>query len=117
MPPIESRPRIALDKNSREFLVEGPPLKIIRTGFRLLELLCESYLTDRQNGQPPEEYGYLACRTLADRSGTTEVSVRRQVSRIRAKLETLDILQTKSGCGYRLNPYAFLLDPKRMRGG
>jgi 7-cyano-7-deazaguanine synthase in queuosine biosynthesis len=107
---------LALDDAKQQILIEGLPGLAGRAHYALIRALLANFNADRQSGLTPERFRYTAASQLAAEVSTSEQTVRRQVSRLRAAIARLckdhfgfplrqdAVIETKDWRGYRINP-------------
>ena len=118
--------RIAVDEEEEQVHVEGlAPLTGTKM-FQLVKILVDQYLEDQSNKKAPENYRCKDKYDLATALGIEEPTLRRQVSRIRKKVQSGylgkfglplsqdALIENVHGKGYRINPSVRLLAPSEI---
>jgi hypothetical protein len=104
-----------LDQNSMYFFVAGG-VTVGGAGFRLLNVLAQTYFEDLSAGRVIEERRFISARKLGELLRIDEQTVRQRVHRIRSDMTgqflqklnqslQLDDVIENDGTGYRLNPH------------
>ena len=117
---------IALDRANQLVLVDDLPPVAGPTAFALMRELADQHVSDRADGLRHENYTYIDRFDLVTALRIGDYSVRREISRIRAKVKdafrrrfkmTLShtaLIDGAYGKGYRLNPKVQVLDPSQL---
>jgi hypothetical protein len=120
------RIHFAVDAAARK-IVFGRGIEFGGQTYNLIAALAAAFEADIEAGTFVDQHTFTKARTLAQRLGIQEQSLRQNVVRARrsierAFLETLglqldaeDVIQNRGWKGYRLNPYLMLVKPSQLR--
>jgi hypothetical protein len=112
------------EKTCRVVFSDGPVLK--KASFELLARLAVQFRKDSSAGKFPEDFAYVATRTLLSDFNIEEHSLGQRVLRTRKELarqfldaidfmvDDHDVIQSDRWKGYRLNPYLVLVDLSQL---
>lgn len=115
----------AVDGQTKRVLFRGGP-PLTGSAYHVVSELLKEFVEDIEKGIPKSSFRFVKPRSLAERLGVQEHTLRQRVTRMRRvldegftsamgmPLDIDDIIENHPWRGYRLNPYLLLVQPNQL---